>query len=240
MAVTVRQVAGNPGGIINSSSVTLGSPTTTGDFVVFVMGRTTTGAGTPSNGLTDTYGNSWVLVDSLLRDDFVSAWWIAAYVCVGGNAGSSHQFTFTDANSEGFTFGIVVYELEGAKVSSFVGDSDTQTGDTVDIFTDPLVWASPDNLALGAAVAPAVSQTWTPASGWTVGYEWESGISAQPTFASIYKLGVTGNTTVEWTGSNVVGAWSALGLLVKEQGAALTPSLVPNLFPRIPRTSLTR
>jgi len=239
MAVTVRQVAGNPGVIINSSSVILGSPTVTGDFVVFVMGRTTTGAGTPSNGLTDTYGNSWTLVDSLLQDDFVSSWWIAAYVCAGGSTGSSHQFTFTDGNSRGFTFGIVAYELDGAKVGGFLGDSDTQTGNTVGIFTDSLVWASPDNLALGAAVAPAVSQTWTPASGWTVGYEWESGISTQPTFASIYKIGVAGNTTVEWTGSNVSG-WSAIGLLVKEQGATPTPSLVPNLFPRIPRTSLTR
>lgn len=240
MAVTVRQVNGFPGLSANASAVTLGSPTTTGDFVVFVMGRTSTGAGTPSNGLTDTYGNSWSLVDSLLQDNFVHAWWIAAYVCAGGSTGSSHRFIFTDANSRGFIFGIVAYELEGAKVGGFLGDFDTQTGSTVDIFTDPLVWASPDNLALGAAVAPAVSQTWTPASGWTVGYEWELGISYQPTFASIYKLGVTENTFVEWTGSNVVGAWSALGLLVKEQGAAPTPSLVPNLFPRIPRTSLTR
>lgn len=239
MAVTVRQVNGNPGGVINTSSVTLGSPTVTGDFVVFVMGRTSTGAGTPSNGLTDTYGNSWTLVDSLLQDDFVSSWWIAAYVCAGGSTGSSHQFTFTDGNTWGFTFGIIAYELEGAKVGGFLGDFDTQTGSTVDIFTDTLVWASPDDLALGAAVAPAVNQTWTPASGWAVGYEWEVGIGHQSTFASIYKLGITENTFVEWTGSNVVG-WSAIGLLVKEQGATPTPSLVPNLFPRIPRTSLTR
>lgn len=237
MAVSVRQVVGAYGGS-NFQTVALTSPQSTSRYVCFVMGA----SGAPSGPIPDPFVESnsfdtWTRVVEKFYSGTFDTIYTAAFVLPPGSSSPPGSVAVSDANVVGAVWAIIVYELEGVASGTFWSNSSSGSGTTGAASSGTVTHNGGSDAALLGGCIRSLGGAAPTQAGAVTGYADLFSSVSFAGFNSSYDLSFTANEAATW--SSNTDDWAAVALGI-QGAAAVGPSLVPNLFPRIPRTSLTR
>lgn len=215
--------------IINTAPAPTPAITTTpGNALVAFIGCSP-GAGADVTGLIDTYGNTWDAVSSnpvSVGPEATSNCVMRAWIATNIAGGSGHTFTVQSVGGGGGYFDVSIFESSGRDTSNAYdndggnaegggGGATSHAGVTFTVAAGADVFMGDIN---NSGTNP---QTWTPGSGFTIGFQCPDG-SSGTAGCSQYQSGVTGGSigTPFTTGDNVQGSQIAVSLKPAGGGGA--------------------